>query len=371
MVMKFKPWIYDLPKYIPGKTLEEIRKKYNLEVVYKLASNENILGPAPPVIDYIQNNAKDINYYPDSDCRELRKSLSSRYNISADSIIIGNGTDQIIEMVCDCFINGNSNVVISDPTFLIYEKSTLKCGGEVIKVPLKNFRQDVESLVNAINEQTKIIFLTNPHNPTGTNISRDEFEYVIENVDKDILIVVDEAYWEYIPEVERIDAITYLDKNPNLIILRTFSKIYGLAGLRVGYGISSYEVISVLNKIRLPFNVNSIAQKAAVVALENERYIEEVRDEIQKEKKKFYNAFKRMGIEYVNSYSNFILVKIGEKSKNIVEELLKNGFIIRPGEDLGLAGYARITISVPEVNDKFLDIFTKIYSNYYNVIERN
>ena len=364
--MKFKSWIYNLPEYIPGKTLEEIRERYNLDVVYKLASNENLLGVSTKVLDSICGSASSINYYPDSDCRQIRQKLSSKYNISIDKIIMGNGTDQIIEMICDGFISPGENVVISNPTFLIYEKSTLKCGGYTIKVPLKNFRQDVNLLVDSIDDKTRIIFLTNPHNPAGTNITEDEFKYVVKNTKKDVLIVIDEAYYEYLPEEEKIDSISYLNKYSNLIALRTFSKIYGLAGLRIGYGISSNEVISGLNKIRLPFNVNFIAQKAAVAAMENEWYADEIRDKVQKEKEKFYSALKKTGIDFVKSYTNFILIKTGKKSRSIVEELLKSGFIVRPGDNLGLPGYIRVTISKPEINDKFLNIFVKIYCKYYN-----
>ncbi len=364
--MKFKSWIYNLPEYIPGKTLEEIKEKYNLEVVYKLASNENLFGTSPEVIDSICRNACRINYYPDSDCREIKQKLGSKYNVPADNIIIGNGTDQIIELVCSGFVGSGENVVISDPTFLIYEKAALKCGGEVIKVPLEKFRQDVKSMVDSADGKTRIIFLTNPHNPTGTRITKNEFEYVIRNMPKDVLIVTDEAYYEYLPEEEKIDTVSYLNECSNLMILRTFSKIYGLAGLRIGYGISSAEIISGLNKIRLPFNVNFIAQKAAVAALENELFACEVRDKIQVEKEKFYSAFKKNGIDFIKSYSNFILVKAGSKNRDVITRLLESGFIVRPGENLGIPGYIRVTVSKPEVNDKFLSEFIKIYKSEYN-----
>ena len=364
--MKFKSWIYNLPEYIPGKTLEEIKEKYNLDAVYKLASNESMFGTSSQVLDCVCSSAGSINYYPDSDCRQIKQKLSSKYDVAVDNIIIGSGTDQIIEMICDSFIGPGENAVISNPTFLIYEKSALKCGGHTIKVPLKDFRQNVNLLVDSIDNKTRIIFLTNPHNPAGTNITKDEFEYVVENTKRDILIVIDEAYYEYLPEEEKVDSISYLNKYSNLIILRTFSKIYGLAGLRIGYGISSAEIITGLNKIRLPFNVNLIAQKAAVAALENEWFINEIRDRVQKEKEKFYSAFKKAGIIFIKSYANFILIKTGEKSRSIVEELLKSGFIVRPGENLGLPGYIRVTISRAEINDKFLNIFIKIYTNHYN-----
>lgn len=365
MAIHPKPWIYNLPEYIPGRTLEEIKKEYKLDVVYKLASNENIFGPCPEVIEYIKNNAGDINYYPDSDCRDVKKSLSLKYKIPIDNIIVGNGTDQIIEMVCDCFIDTEDNAAVCDPTFLIYEKSTLKCGGKVIKVPLVNFRQDVNSIIDSVDNKTRIVFLTNPHNPTGTNIRSGEFDYVINNIAEDVMVVVDEAYYEYIPDGEKIDTINYLNEHKNIIILRTFSKIYGLAGLRIGYGISGREVISILNKIRLPFNVNLIGQKAAVVALKNEQYVKDICKKVQNERNKFFNFFGENDIEFIKTYANFILIKTGKMTKQIVEELLKSGFIVRPGDNLGVPEYIRVTISVPEINDKFLMVFNKIYKKHY------
>jgi histidinol-phosphate aminotransferase len=268
-------------------------------------------------------------------------------------------------MICDCFISSGDNSVIADPTFLIYEKATLKCGGNVKKIPLANFRHDFKKMVNAIDSKTRLFFITNPHNPAGTNVKKAEFEYVLNNVDKNILIVLDEAYCEYLLEDENINSPEKVFEYDNLIILRTFSKIYGLAGLRIGYGIAGKDIISGLNKVRLPFNVSSIAQKAAVVALENNWYVSEIRDRILKEKEKFYAALNNAGIEYIKSYSNFILIKTGAGSLKIVEELLKRGFIVRPGENLGVPGYIRVTVSTPEINDKFLDVFTNTYKSYY------
>ncbi len=361
--MEIKEWIENLPEYIPGKTIEEIKIKYNLENVYKLASNENILGPAQEVEEAICNGAKTINYYPDSNCTKIKNKLSKKYKIPTENIILGNGTDQIIELVCNCLIGEIENIVISDPTFLIYEKAALKLGGKTIKVALKNYRQDVKSLVDNINKNTKILFLTSPHNPTGTIITKDEFEYILNNVAKDKLIVVDEAYYEYVVKEEQLDTVKYLKDFPNLLILRTFSKIYGLAGLRIGYGISNEKIIKALNKIRLPFNVNSIAQKAAAIALDNEDYVKNIRQDIIKEKEKFYNVFENSGIKYIKSYANFVLIKVGKNDKDISTDLLKSGFIVRPGSNLGLPGYIRVTVSLPEINKKFLKMLVKTYKN--------
>jgi len=355
----------DLPDYIPGSTLEDIKKRYGLSDVYKLASNENILGPAPEVKQAICKAVEDVNYYPDANCTHLRDKLAQAYSIPAHNIIIGNGTDQIIEMLCDCFTGPGNNIVTADPTFLIYEKATLKCGGRVKKIPLRHYRQDIQAMVSEVDEVTSIIFFTSPHNPTGTNITMEEFEYVLDNVDRDVLVVIDEAYCEYVQNQDRLPSLSYVKNFPNLVILRTFSKIYGIAGLRIGYGIAGRQVIDALNKIRLPFNVNSLGQIAAAVALDHQEYVQKVRKKVLEEKEKFYAACGSNGIEYIKSYANFILINTGKYSSQIVEELLREGFIVRPGHNLGVDRFIRVTISLPSINDLFLQKFIEIYKKYY------
>ena len=364
MKIGLKPWIKDLPEYVAGRTIEEIKKVYNLSVVYKLASNENIFGPCDEVKKFLKNNIDDVNYYPDSQYSDVKEALALKFQITPQNITIGSGTDQIIEIICDGFISQGDNIVIADPNFIIYEKAALKCAGSALKVPLKEYRQDVAGIVNSINRSTKIVFVANPHNPTGTNITKVEFKYLIDKIPKSILLVIDEAYFEYLSPKERIDTVNYSVKSNNIITLRTFSKAYGLAGLRIGYGIASREIISELEKIRLPFNVNSIAQKAAVAALKNDQYVKKIRDINIVEKEKFYSVLEKEKISYIKSYANFILINCGENGAEIVEELLKNGFIVRPGENMGVKGFIRVTIATPEINDKFLDIFVKIYRKY-------
>lgn len=364
MSIKAKKWILDLPEYIPGRTIEEIKEKYGLKEVYKMASNENLYGLAPGLAERISKDIEDLYYYPEGDCSRIRDKIGKAYGIPADNIIIGSGSDQIIEMICDSFIEQGDNAVIADPTFPIYEKAALKCGGSTIKVPLSGFRQDIKGLVNAVDDNTKILFLTNPQNPTGTNITADEFDYVMDNLDSAVMLVMDEAYYEYCPADERVETTEFVLKKDNLMLLRTFSKIFGLAGLRIGYGIGSGGVIEVLNKVRLPFNVNSIAQKAAVYALDYMDHIEEISTRIHEQKQIYYNVLDNSGIDYIRSYANFILINAGKNSKIVIEELLKNGFIVRPGENLGFPGYIRVTIASDEVNAKFLEVFTKIYRNW-------
>ena len=363
MGLKIKEWISDLPDYIPGKTIEEIKKKYGLKNVYKLASNENLYGLPDGLAARISDEIPHIYYYPEGDCREIRKKLGKVYGIPVEKIIIGSGSDQVIEMICDSFIGPGDNVVIADPTFPIYEKAALKCGGSARKVPLAGFRHDTGGLLAAVNENTKIMFLTNPHNPAGTDIKEEEFRHVLNKLPEDILLVMDEAYYEYFMPDERIETTEYIAGRDNLMVLRTFSKIFCLAGLRIGYGIGSAEVIGALNKVRLPFNVSLIAQKAAVYALDYQGQAAEIRDRIHKQKEIYYNVLEKNGIGFIKSYANFILIRAGNDSGPVVEELLKKGFIVRPGENLGFPGYIRVTIAADEVNAQFLEIFTEICKN--------
>jgi histidinol-phosphate aminotransferase len=365
MSLKIKKQIAGLPEYVAGRTLEEIKQEYGLDQVYKLASNENLFGLPPGLAEKMASCMDSMIYYPDAGCVMIRKRLSEFYGIPDDQIIIGSGSDQIIEMICDTFTGPGDNIVIADPTFPIYEKSALKCGASAKKVPLKDFRQDIEGMLDAIDSSTRIFFLTNPQNPTGTKITGDEFRKVIRSIADDILIVMDEAYYEYCPRQDRLETVGHLEGRDNLMLLRTFSKAYGLAGLRIGYGLGSRKAIAAISKVRLPFNVNAMAQKAALYALESSDYVGKISDAVSKQKEIYYNVLEKEGIGYVRSYANFLLINAGEKSGDIVEGLLGKGFIVRPGENLGFPGYIRVTIATEEINKLFLDTFTMLYRNTY------
>jgi len=367
VAVKIKSWIKDLPEYIPGKTIDEIKKKYSLDVVYKLASNENIFGPSPKVMKVLKESLPEVNYYPDSYNRDLRKKLSEKIKISEDCLVFGNGTDQLIDMICDLILEKNKNTVIPDPTFLTYEKSSLKNNAQIVKIPLKDFRQDVEAIIKNVNKDTAIIFLTSPHNPTGTILYDEEVKYILENVSKDILVVLDEAYMEFVPEDKKIDSLKYLKEYENFMVLRTFSKIYGLAGLRIGYGIANADLIKSISKLVQPFVVNLLAQKAALAALDDDDYINEKKMLIITEREKLEKVLEEASIRYVKSYANFILIKTGPKTPYIVEDFLKEGFIVRDGEFLGFPGYIRVSMSTPEINDKFNNLLLKVYRDYYEL----
>lgn len=362
--IKIKPWILELPEYIPGRTIDEIKKKYKLDTVYKLASNENIFGPSPKVSEALNNALSEINYYPDSYNRDLREKLEEKTGISKEQFLFGNGTDQIIEMVCDAVLDKDKNIVIPDPTFLTYEKSALKNNAGIIKIPLKDFRQDYLSIVSAADKNTGIIFLTSPHNPTGTIISEKELRFILDNVSPEILVVLDEAYTEFVRNEDKFNSYNLIDSFGNLMVMRTFSKIYGLAGLRIGYAVADEAVIKSIEKLAQPFVVNLLAQKAAIASLEDDEYINKNIDLIISEREKLFNFFNSSNIEYVKSYANFILIKTGKHTEAVTEDLLRKGFIVRGGGFLGFPEYIRVTVSVPEINEKFINIFSDIYKKY-------
>jgi len=362
--IKIKPWISELPDYIPGKTIEEIKKQYNLKTVYKLASNENIFGPSPKVIKVIKDSLDELNYYPDSYNRDLREKFEKKTGIKRDCFIFGNGTDQIIEMVCDAILWKGKNIVIPDPTFLTYERSALKNNADIIKIPLKDFKQDVYAIVKAVNKNTGIVFLTSPHNPTGTILNTDEIKYVIENVDSKVLVVLDEAYIEFVKKEDRFDSYKFIGNYKNFMVMRTFSKIYGLAGLRIGYAVADKKVVKSIEKLIQPFVVNLVAQRAAAVSLDDDGYIEKNIELIIDEREKLFDFLEKNSIEYIKSQSNFVLIKTGSDTKKIVEELMENGYIVRDGEFLGFPLYIRVSISKPVINKKFRSIFLKLYNKY-------
>ncbi len=362
--IKIKPWIIDLPEYIPGRTIEEIKKKYKLDTVYKLASNENIFGPSPRVAEALNNALSEINYYPDSYNRDLREKLEEKTGLRKEQFLFGNGTDQIIEMVCDAILDKGKNIVIPDPTFLTYERSALKNNAGIIKIPLNDFRQDYRSITSAADRDTGIIFLTSPHNPTGTIISEEELKFILDNISPEVLVVLDEAYTEFVRKEDKFNACKMIDYYKNLMVMRTFSKIYGLAGLRIGYAVADEIIIKSVEKLVQPFVVNLLAQKAAIASLEDDEYINKNIDIIINEREKIFNFLNNNNIEYVKSYANFILIKTGKHTEAITEDLLRKGFIVRGGSFLGFPEYIRVTISIPEINEKFINTFSGIYKKY-------
>ena len=350
-----------LKPYIPGKPISEVKRELGLDKVIKLASNENPLGCSPKATEAVTKWASNMAIYPDGNCTELRNALAEKLDLKPGQFLFGAGTDQILELIAQTFVNPGDNTISAHPSFSRYETVTQIMDGKLIKVPLdKNYRLDLEGFLNHIDEKTRIVWICNPNNPTGTIITSQELDSFLEKLPKDILVVLDEAYYEYARGGDYPESLELLDKYNNIIILRTFSKIYGLAGLRIGYAISNEDTIGYINRVRGPFNVNAGAQLAAVAALEDQDFLAKSLESNNKGKHYLYKAFDEMGLDYIPTHTNFIMVNVRTDSNQLFAELLEKGVIIRSGDIFGMDDWIRVTIGSPEENEIFIQALKEV-----------
>jgi len=352
--------IDQITPYKPGKPIEEVKRELGLDSVIKLASNENPMEPSPRVIEAITQAAKCVNRYPDGGCFYLRQALSEYLSVPGENLVFGNGSDELILMALRAFIEPGDEVVVADPTFLIYHIASMIKGANVKTVPLKGYKYDLDSMLKAVNKKTKIVFIANPDNPTGSYVTHDELDKFKDAIPPDVLVFLDEAYYEFAAGDDYPETLELAQgQQKSFIVARTFSKAFCLAGLRVGYGVTRSDIAEVLNKVREPFNVNSLAQVAAIAALEDKAHLEKSVDLVREEKERFYELFKSLGLEYVPSRTNFILVNTKRDSQKVFDFLMKKGVIIREMSAWGLKGFIRVNIGLREENDEFFRIFKK------------
>lgn len=355
--------ILQIKPYIPGKPIEDVERELGLTNVIKMASNENPLGPGKAAIEALQKGAAKVHLYPDGNCYYLKKALAQKHGVEADNIIVGNGSDEILKMLGETFLNQGDQCIMADPTFSEYGFVATLMDAESISIPLKDFKHDLARMKERITEKTKLVFICSPNNPTGNIVTKAELDEFFLGLPDNIIVVLDEAYHEYVESPNYYDSLAYLKAGKRVIILRTFSKIYGLGGLRIGYGIASQEMIDLLNRVREPFNVNQLAQVAALAALEDQEHVEKSL-EVNREGKEFLsNKFTEMGLFYIPTETNFILVQIGIDSKTFFQEMLKRGIIIRTGDIFGLPDFIRVTIGTPEQNQRFIENTALILEN--------
>ncbi len=347
--------------YTPGKPIEEVERELGLKTVIKLASNENCFGPSPKALRAIIGNARGVNRYPDADSFYLKKALASRLDIGAENLIIGNGSDEIITLAARAFLNEGDEVVTARPTFLIYEIASQIANAKIVLVPMKAFRYDLKGMKAAITPMTKMVFIANPDNPAGTYVTKSELSDFFEGLPEGVITFLDEAYFEFAKDIKDYpNGLDFFKKlKVNLIITRTFSKAYGLAGLRVGYGIAGPEVISALERVREPFNVNILAQRAALAALGDNAFLKKTLDHAKREKSFLYTVFQKMGLKYIKSAANFVLVDVAADSRALFERMLKSGVIVRDMKAWGLDTFIRVTIGTREENKKFIEVLKK------------
>lgn len=352
--------VEDLVPYPPGKPIEELERELGISGSIKLASNENPLGPSPLALKAIAGKVNTLNRYPDGSGYYLKSKLSEKYSIPLDRIILGNGSNELIELIIRTFLSPGEHVVQASPTFLVYEKVVMGAGATITSIPLKGFRLDLDGMAGAIAADTKIVFVNNPNNPTGSVLSKKELLDFLNKVPDDVIVVLDEAYIEFVTDRDAANGLELLEEHPLLIVLRTFSKLYGLAGLRVGYGFASKEVIDYMNRVRQPFNINTLAQAAATAALDDSAFVNQTLHLIRDGLGYLYQALDEMGLEYVRTETNFFLIKVPKGGKKTFELMLKEGVIVRAMDSYGLGEYIRINVGLPEENQRFIKTLKSI-----------
>ena len=353
------PYIRAIAPYQPGKPIAELERELGISGIIKLASNENPLGASPAVMQAMHDAIRSIALYPDGNGFELKDALSKCYGVERARIVLGNGSNDLLELAARAFLAPGDKAVYSAHAFAVYPLATQAVGATGISVPAKNFGHDLNGMLKAaVEHQAKLVFIANPNNPTGTYLGGDELLAFMRALPPQALVVLDEAYNEYLPEDKRYDSVVWLGDFPNLIISRTFSKAYGLAGLRVGYALTNTQVADMMNRVRQPFNVNSIAQAAAVAALQDTDFVRQTFELNQRGMQQVTSGLRKLGLELIPSYGNFVSFKVGHAAK-IYQRLLELGVIVRPIANYEMPDWLRVTIGLENENEKFLSALTR------------
>lgn len=353
--MKFRKGLDKIIPYKPGKPIEEVKRALGLKEVYKLASNEIPFVPRY-IRSIILKELENINRYPEASCFYLRRELAKKLNIKEGQLVFGNGSDELITLTLRVFIEDGDEVIVAYPTFLIYEIQAKAQGAKIIKVPLNNYRYDLAGMAKKITSRTKVIFIANPDNPTGTYVNDEELSWFLKKIPRNIFVYLDEAYCEFAPS-DFPNSDKFLKTRGNIFYVRTFSKVYGLAGLRLGYGVTTLETANMLNRIREPFNINRFAQVAALAALKNKTFLKKTILYIQKEKIYLYKELEKLKISFIKSATNFILIDFKNETASLCSYFLNNGVIVRDLEGWGLKNFLRATVGLHKENKKFIDCF--------------
>jgi histidinol-phosphate aminotransferase len=352
--MRWKKQLLTLTPYQPGKSIESVKKQYNLDEIVKLASNENPFGCSKHVLSALQNSQPGFAIYPDGYMTNLRESVASFLKVNQDELIFGNGSDNIIQIISRSLLHPGANTVMATPSFSQYKHNAVIEGAEIREIPLLNGEHDLDKMAEAIDEKTNVVWVCSPNNPTGTYVTESKLLAFLEKVPSHVLVVLDEAYYEYVAADDYYDSIELTRSYPNLIVLRTFSKIYGLASLRVGYGVANKSIVQALEPAREPFNVNSFGQVAAIAALQDQEFVQHCKEKNQQGLIQFYDFCKQHDLEFYPSQTNFILIDINADANEGFQFLLEKGFIVRSGKALGFPTSLRITVGSREQNEGVL-----------------
>jgi len=356
--------IRGLVPYVPGKPIEELERELGIKDSIKIASNENPLGPSPKAVEAIKSALANLHRYPDGNGTYLKEKLSEKLGVSPEMIILGNGSNEVLELLVATFMVSGDEAVMSEHAFVVYTLAVDSRGyKKVVCPPTENFGHNLKEMAKAVNDRTRMVFIANPNNPTGTYVTRAELEEFLEQVPERVMVVVDEAYFEYVEKEDYPDAVELVKSGRrNVVAVRTFSKIYGLAGLRIGYGIADSEIVGFVNRVRQPFNTNSLAQVAALSALDDEEHIRRSRENNREGMKYLEQEFKRLGIEYIPSVANFILFKSPIDAQDLYNRLLLKGVIVRPMGGYKLPEWLRATIGTPQENQRFIKTLEEVLS---------
>ncbi len=347
--------IFKIKPYVPGKPIKEVQREMGIKDVVKMASNESPFAPSPGVLKAMKDEAKKLNRYPLGDCYYLRKALAKEIGVDSRRIVFGNGSDELITMINRALIEKGDEVIVAHPSFLMYRISSAIAGARLKIIGLKDFRYDLKSMRGAVTKRTKIIFIGNPDNPAGTYVNQTQVCQFLKGLPKNILVVFDEAYYEFAKDSpDYPDSIALQKTCKNIVTLRTFSKIYGLAGLRIGYAIGSPEVSDILERVRGPFNVNSPAQAAALACLREQSYYRKKLSVLKKERKNLFQKLTAMGLSCVQTTTNFMLVDVKKNSTQVVDQLMRKGVIVRDMKGWGMRTYIRASVGTTKENRKLL-----------------
>ena len=360
MNLKIPDYILEIAPYVPGKPIEELEREYGISGSVKLASNENPLGPSPRAIEAIARQIAGLNRYPDGAGHLLHGALASKLKVRPEQIVIGNGSDDILGLLSRALLLPGDETIIPTPSFLMYLIVTQSAGAVPVQVPLKNMGIDLNGILDRVTSRTRLIFICNPNNPTGTTVNREQFNAFLSDLPPEVVVVLDEAYIEFVRESDCVQGLSYLEGEHTVVTLRTFSKIYGLAGLRVGYGVMPQALAQLLNRVRMPFNVNSLAQAAAVAALEDADFFQKTIALVHDGLDFLYGELEKRNLRYHPTQANFFLIDVQRDSKAVFEQFLRQGVIVRSMKAYGYPDHIRINVGLPEENQRFLDALDRV-----------
>ena len=353
------PYVADVHAYVPGKPIEEVERELGISAI-KLASNENPLGPSPKAVEAAMKCLAQSNRYPDAGGFYLREKLAQRHNIEMDHLVLGAGSTELIQLLCHAYLGPGGKGVTSEGSFIVFPLSVRAAGAEVVLAPLKDYAFDLDALAACLDASTRAVYLANPNNPTGTLFTADEFDRFLEKVPANVLVILDEAYSDYVERPDYSRAFDYVRAGRYLIVLRTFSKVYGLAGLRIGYGIGHPEIIDALNKIRSPFNVSNIAQVAALAALDDAAHVRRSVESNRRGLAFLYEELSALGVKVVPSAANFLYIEPGRDPRQLYEDLLRMGVIVRPLGFMGMPAGLRVSVGTDVENHRLVDAFATL-----------